>query len=45
MGRLLAVGEAVRLRERLKDKMESIMVVTLGPAKAIETLRTRYMRQ
>ena len=32
--------EAVRLRERLKDKVESITVVTLGPAKASETLRT-----
>ena len=36
----LAVEEAVRLRERLKDKVESITVVTLGPAKASETLRT-----
>jgi electron transfer flavoprotein beta subunit len=34
------VEEAVRLRERLKDKVESITVVTLGPAKASETLRT-----
>ncbi len=32
--------EAVRLRERLKDKVESITVVTVGPAKAAETLRT-----
>lgn len=32
--------EAVRLRERLKEKVESITVVTLGPAKAAETLRT-----
>lgn len=32
--------EAVRLRERLKDKVKSITVVTLGPAKAAETLRT-----
>lgn len=32
--------EAVRLRERLKDKVKSITVVTLGPAKAGETLRT-----
>lgn len=32
--------EAVRLRERLKDKVKSITVVTLGPAKASETLRT-----
>ncbi|KAF8470928.1 electron transfer flavoprotein beta subunit [Russula ochroleuca] len=36
----IAVEEAVRLRERLKDKVESITVVTLGPAKASETLRT-----
>jgi electron transfer flavoprotein beta subunit len=34
------VEEAVRLRERLKDKVKSITVVTLGPAKASETLRT-----
>ncbi|KAI0279612.1 electron transfer flavoprotein beta subunit [Russula aff. rugulosa BPL654] len=36
----IAVEEAVRLRERLKDKVKSITVVTLGPAKASETLRT-----
>jgi electron transfer flavoprotein beta subunit len=36
----LAVEEAVRLRERLKDKVKSITAVTLGPAKAAETLRT-----
>jgi len=30
----------VRLRERLKDKVKSITVVTIGPAKAAETLRT-----
>jgi len=36
----IAVEEAVRLRERLKDKVKSITVVTLGPAKAGETLRT-----
>jgi len=35
-----AVEEAVRLRERLKDKVESITVVTVGPAKSAETLRT-----
>jgi electron transfer flavoprotein beta subunit len=35
-----AVEEAVRLRERLKDKVKSITVVTLGPSKAAETLRT-----
>ena len=32
--------EAVRLRERLKDKVKSITVVTIGPPKAAETLRT-----
>jgi len=36
----IAVEEAVRLRERLKDKVKSITVVTVGPAKAAETLRT-----
>jgi len=36
----IAVEEAVRLRERLKDKVKSITAVTLGPAKAAETLRT-----
>jgi len=36
----IAVEEAVRLRERLKDKVKSITVVTIGPAKAAETLRT-----
>jgi electron transfer flavoprotein beta subunit len=35
-----AVEEAVRLRERLKEKVKSITVVTLGPPKAAETLRT-----
>src|ERR1700683_5260917 len=35
-----AVEEAVRLRERLKEKVESIKVVTIGPAKSAETLRT-----
>jgi electron transfer flavoprotein beta subunit len=30
----------VRLRERLKDKVKSITVVTIGPSKAAETLRT-----
>lgn len=35
-----AVEEAVRLRERLKDKVKSIKVVTIGPPKASETLRT-----
>jgi electron transfer flavoprotein beta subunit len=35
-----AVEEAVRLRERLKEQVESIKVVTIGPAKSAETLRT-----
>ena len=34
------VEEAVRLRDRLKDEVKSIKVVTIGPAKAAETLRT-----
>lgn len=39
----IAVEEAVRLRERMKDakeKVDSIKVVTIGPAKSAETLRT-----
>lgn len=32
--------EAVRLRETLKDQVKSIKVVTIGPPKASETLRT-----
>ncbi|KZS90546.1 electron transfer flavo protein beta subunit [Sistotremastrum niveocremeum HHB9708] len=36
----IAVEEAIRLRERLKDQVKSIKVVTIGPAKAVETLRT-----
>ena len=32
--------EAVRLRERLKDKVKSIKVLTIGPPKAVDTLRT-----
>ncbi|KAJ7086387.1 electron transfer flavoprotein beta subunit [Mycena belliarum] len=36
----IAVEEAVRLRERLKDAVSSIKVVTIGPPKAAETLRT-----
>ena len=32
--------EAVRLREKLKDEVKSIKVVTIGPPKAAETLRT-----
>jgi len=34
------VEEAVRLRERLKEKVKSIKVVTIGPTKSAETLRT-----
>jgi electron transfer flavoprotein beta subunit len=34
------VEEAVRLRERLKDGVKSIKVVTIGPPKSAETLRT-----
>lgn len=37
---IAAVEEAIRLRERLKDQVKSIKVVTIGPAKAVETLRT-----
>ena len=36
----VAVEEAVRLREKLKDKVKSINVVTIGPKKSAETLRT-----
>ncbi|KZV76170.1 electron transfer flavo protein beta subunit [Peniophora sp. CONT] len=36
----IAVEEAVRLRELLKDEVKSIKVVTIGPTKAAETLRT-----
>jgi electron transfer flavoprotein beta subunit len=39
-GHLTAVEEAVRLRERLKGAIKSIKVVTVGPPKSIETLRT-----
>lgn len=35
-----AVEEAVSLRERLKDSTHSIKVVTIGPPKSAETLRT-----
>jgi electron transfer flavoprotein beta subunit len=34
------VEEALRLRERLKDAVKSIKVVTVGPSKSAETLRT-----
>jgi len=36
----IAVEESVRLRERLKDEIKSIKVVTIGPTKSQETLRT-----
>ncbi|GAA6015241.1 hypothetical protein JCM11491_000980 [Sporobolomyces phaffii] len=36
----LAVEEAVRLRERAKEAIEKITVVSIGPAKAAEVLRT-----
>jgi len=37
---LTAVEEAVRLRERLKDAVQSIKAVTIGPPKSAEILRT-----
>ncbi|GAA6063403.1 hypothetical protein JCM10212_005470 [Sporobolomyces blumeae] len=36
----IAVEEAVRLRERMKDAIEKITVISIGPAKASEVLRT-----
>lgn len=36
----IAVEEAVRIRERLKDAVKSIKIVTIGPPKSAETLRT-----
>ncbi|KAF8871594.1 hypothetical protein CPB85DRAFT_1238554 [Mucidula mucida] len=36
----IAVEEAVRIRERLKDEVKSIRAVTIGPPKSIDTLRT-----
>ncbi|KAK4046673.1 putative electron transfer flavoprotein subunit [Microbotryomycetes sp. JL201] len=36
----IAVEEAVRLREKFKDAIESITVVTIGPPKAVDVLRT-----
>ncbi|KAF5360882.1 hypothetical protein D9756_004531 [Leucocoprinus leucothites] len=36
----IAVEEAVRLRERLKDEIKSIKAITIGPSKSLETLRT-----
>lgn len=35
-----AVEEAVRLREKFKDAITSITVVTIGPPKALDVLRT-----
>lgn len=37
---VLAVEEAVRLRENLKTAVKSIKAVTIGPSKSAETLRT-----
>lgn len=37
---MAAVEEAVRLRERLKDQVKSIKVLTIGPPKSVDTLRT-----
>ena len=36
----LALEEAIRLRERLKDSVDSIRAITIGPPKSVETLRT-----
>ncbi|KAJ8690208.1 putative electron transfer flavoprotein subunit, variant 2 [Pleurotus ostreatus] len=36
----IAVEEAVRLREKLKSSIESIKLVSIGPSKCSETLRT-----
>ncbi|KAF4586493.1 hypothetical protein EYR38_010769 [Pleurotus pulmonarius] len=36
----IAVEEAVRLREKLKASIESIKLVSIGPSKCSETLRT-----
>jgi len=36
----IAVEEAVRLREKLKDQVKSIKVVTIGSSKASDVLRT-----
>ncbi|KAF7799413.1 hypothetical protein EIP86_010647 [Pleurotus ostreatoroseus] len=36
----IAVEEAIRLREKLKDGVKSIKAVTIGPTKAQDTLRT-----
>ena len=37
---IIAVEEAVRLRERAKEAIEKITVISIGPAKASEVLRT-----
>ena len=37
---LPAIEEAVRIRERLKDSIQSIKAITIGPPKSSETLRT-----
>jgi electron transfer flavoprotein beta subunit len=37
---LIAVEEAVRLRERLKDAVQSIKAITIGPPKSVDILRT-----
>lgn len=39
-GRITAVEEAVRLRERLKTHVKSIKAITIGPHKSLDTLRT-----
>ncbi|KIY69313.1 electron transfer flavo protein, beta subunit [Cylindrobasidium torrendii FP15055 ss-10] len=36
----IAVEEAVRIRERIKDEVKSIRAVTIGPSKSLDTLRT-----
>ncbi|KEP51056.1 putative electron transfer flavoprotein, beta subunit [Rhizoctonia solani 123E] len=36
----IAVEEAVRLREKMGEKIEAITALTIGPAKSQETLRT-----
>jgi electron transfer flavoprotein beta subunit len=36
----IAVEEAVRLREKLKDQVKSIKAITIGPPKSADTLRT-----
>lgn len=36
----IAVEEAVRIRERIKDEVKSIRAVTIGPPKSLDTLRT-----